>query len=41
MRKLVLTFGLIFVLGSMVASCGTNRSHCNTKNKTRVDMGWM
>ncbi len=32
--------GGILILVAL-ASCGASRSKCNTKNKTRTEMGWM
>lgn len=41
MKKLLLGFAMAGLLCIMLTSCGTSRSHCNTKSKTRVEMGWM
>lgn len=41
MKKVL--FGLLVAgfLSIMFSSCGSSRSSCNTKNKTRVEMGFM
>lgn len=32
---------VILIVVLALQACGTSRSHCNTKGKTRVEMGFM
>jgi hypothetical protein len=41
MTKLLLGLLAIVILAVVFSSCGSGRSHCNTKGKTRVEMGFM
>lgn len=40
-NKTIITAMLILALGILVQACGSGRSHCNTKGKTRTEMGFM
>lgn len=40
-NRIILFIAGIFVAGLLFTACGTQRSHCNTKGKTRTEMGWM
>jgi hypothetical protein len=32
---------VLLIAAILFSACGNCRSSCNTKNKTRTDMGWM
>lgn len=40
--KYIITLAVIgFIIMLAIQACGAPRSHCNTKGKTRVEMGFM
>lgn len=41
MKRILITLAVLFTLSVVFSACGSSRSHCNTKGKSRVEMGWM
>jgi hypothetical protein len=41
LQKIFKIAAIAAIIVLALQACGTSRSHCNTKGKTRVDMGFM
>lgn len=40
-HKIFKLIAILAIAALALQACGTSRSHCNTKGKTRVEMGFM